>query len=438
MKVYAFVPAKSRSSRVPHKNMRILAGERLFIRALKILLRCKEIDKVILDSDSEEMFNMVDYLPVTFMKRDVAFSDNSTDGHSLFMNELRNFPDADIYVQLLCTSPFILPDTIDSAILKLKNNCYYDSAILIKQEKLYIWKDNEPIYGYGKIPNSFELDYTISESMGLYIHKHDSALATSRRYGSKPYFILAKPFETVDINQPEDFDYAETVALGLKYREAQWFTSIKNSLNSALISDLMDDMKAENGIECGAVISGFKLNLQNTRILGRASTLKIRKLKQNEDFRDIYRALESYDSVTFNDIICVENEEGTFAYFGDLNARLAIRAGASAAIINGMTRDTRTTTDLNFPVFCLGENPVDIRRRATLDYIEKPIHFGKVMISPGDLIFADGQGIVIIYPQYEKEILERALLAHKNEANIIDDITNGEHTTAICAKRGPF
>ncbi|HIU86998.1 TPA: cytidyltransferase, partial [Candidatus Spyradomonas excrementavium] len=56
MKVYAFVPAKGSSERVENKNMRYLDGERLYAKALKTLLNCKEIDKVFLDTESEEMY----------------------------------------------------------------------------------------------------------------------------------------------------------------------------------------------------------------------------------------------------------------------------------------------------------------------------------------------------------------------------------------------
>ena len=120
MKVYAFVPAKGTSERVENKNMRFLDGERLYIRALKKLLKCKNIDRVFLDTESQEMFDLVDYLPITFMKRDANLATNKTDGHQMFVNEVNSFPDADIYVQLLCTSPFINPETIDDAIEKLK------------------------------------------------------------------------------------------------------------------------------------------------------------------------------------------------------------------------------------------------------------------------------------------------------------------------------
>ena len=152
MKVYAFVPAKGTSERVENKNMRFLDGERLYVRALKTLLRCKEIDKVFLDTESEEMYSLCDYLPIQFMKRDPALANNKTDGHRMFMNEVETNPDADIYVQMLCTSPFIAPETIDSVIRNLKADDSHDSAILMRSEKCYGWKEHGG--GMGTIPCS--------------------------------------------------------------------------------------------------------------------------------------------------------------------------------------------------------------------------------------------------------------------------------------------
>ena len=91
MKVYAFVPAKGTSERVESKNMRFLDGERLYRRALKTLLKCNEIDRVFLDTESDEMYSMADYLPITFMKRDESLANNKTDGHQMFMNEVHSW-----------------------------------------------------------------------------------------------------------------------------------------------------------------------------------------------------------------------------------------------------------------------------------------------------------------------------------------------------------
>lgn len=438
MKVYAFVPAKGTSERVENKNMRFLDGERLYIRALKTLLKCKEIDQVFLDTESEEMYHLADYLPITFMKRDKALANNKTDGHQMFMNEVRSFPDADIYVQMLCTSPFIHPETIDEAILKLKQSEKYDSAILMKKDKYYFWKDNQPTYDINHIPNSKDLPETIIESMGLYIHKKQSAMETQKRYGKKPLLIFGDLEELIDVNTPEDLAFAEIYAKGKRNEENKKLNLIKHFVSSSALSDLLDDMKLEKGNDCGAVIPDWKCNLSNQKIFGRANTLRLRALKEGEDFRGIYDALQSYDGITSNDVIVVENEIKDYAYFGDLNTRLAIRAGACATVVDGATRDLNETKTLNYPVFARSYNASDVRRRATTDYINKPVKISGKQVHPGDLIFIDECALVVLYQKYESEIISRVLKTFKNEKDIISDILENRNVFDICEKRGAF
>lgn len=438
MKVYAFVPAKGTSERVENKNMRYLDGERLYIRALKTLLNCKEVDQVFLDTESTEMFEKADYLPIKFMKRDPALASNKTDGHQMFVNEVKSFPDADIYVQLLCTSPFISAETIDNAIRQLKVNSNYDSAVLMKKEKCYFWKDNRPLYDIEHIPNSKDLPDTIFESMGLYICRKETALSLNRRYGDSPLLIYANNEEAVDVNTPQDLHFAELYAKGKRAKDNQTLGLVKHFLSSAALSDLLDDFQVEKGVKCGAVIPGWKMNLPHVKLLGRANTLKLRKLEEGEDFRGIYDALDSYDGIAKNDIICIENEVNEFAYFGDLNARLALRSGAAAAIVDGATRDLNETIALNFPVIARGYNPKDVRRRATVDFINKPIHIGGELVTPGDLVFVDECAVVVIYQEFEKEIIDRVIKTYNNEEAISTDILNLKNVRDITKKRGAF
>lgn len=438
MKVYAFVPAKGTSERVENKNMRFLDGERLYIKALKTLLKCKEIDKVFLDTESEEMYELVDYLPITFMKRDSNLANNKTDGHKMFMNEVNSYPDADIYVQLLCTSPFIKSETIDNAIKTLKENKKYDSAILMKKDKFYFWENGKPKYNINHIPNSKDLPETIIESMGLYISTKESAIKTNRRYGNNPLFIYGSLQELIDVNNPEDLEFAAIYAKGLKRKENLKLELIKHLASSPILSDIIDDLKEETGIKYGAVINGWKCNLENTKILGRANTIKLRALKDGEDFKGIYDALESYKGISENEIIIVENELKDYAYFGDLNARLAIRAGASGAVIDGATRDLKQTQILNFPVFCKNYNASDVRKRATLDYINKPVKIQNEIITPGDLIFVDECSLVVIYRQTETIVIDKIMNVLHNEKNIAKDILQNIDTKTIIKTRGSF
>lgn len=438
MKVYAFVPAKGTSERIENKNIKFLDGERLYIRALKTLLQCKEIDKVFLDTDSEEMYEMVNYLPVKFMKRDHRMASNKIDGHKMMLNEIQSFPDADIYVQLLCTSPFVESATIDNAIREIKNNAAYDSAILMKKEKCYFWQNGKPAYDKEHIPNSINLPETITESMGLYVIKKETALKEGKRYGNSPLLLFGKQHELIDVNVPEDFVFAEIFAKGIKRQENQKLRLVKHFVTSSALSDLLDDMEVEKNKKCGGVVGGFTVNIPNSVLLGRASTLKLRKLKKNEDYKGIYSALESYEGISENNIIIVENEAKDYAYFGDLNARLAIRNGASGAIIDGATRDKKFTELLNFPVFCKAYNSKDVRRRATVDYINKPVNICGVTVNPNDLVFIDEGAMVVIYQDFEEEVINRVLNTFKNEFSIAKDILNGFDVEKIIDANGAF
>lgn len=437
-KVYAFVPAKGSSERIENKNMRFLDGERLYIRALKTLLQCKEIDQVFLDTESAAMYELADYLPITFMQRDPVLASNQTDGHKMLLNEVACYPDADIYVQLLCTSPFIRPETIDEAIRALKSGADYDSAILMKKEKNYFWSEQGPEYNIEHIPNSVDLPDTLTESMGLYVIRKDAALRYKRRYGAHPLHIYGKAEELVDVNTHEDLEFAEQIAMGIRSQYNRQLRLIKHFVSSPALSDLLDDMAIEKGEPCGAVLNGFQANIDGAKLLGRANTLRLRTLRDGEDFRGIYEALNSYEGISDNDIIIVDNEEPEYAYFGDLNARLAISSGASGVVVNGVSRDRSQTCLLQFPVFCKGYNAKDVRRRATVDYINKPVHLNGVKISPKDLIFIDESSMVVIYAQHEQEVIQRVLQTVKNEKEIINDILDRKSIRQIIHERGAF
>lgn len=172
--------------------------------------------------------------------------------------------------------------------------------------------------------------------------------------------------------------------------------------------------------------------------MGRAKTLKLRKLNKGEDFRGIYEALESYKTIVPNDIIVVENEISEYAYFGNLNANLAIKSGAVGAIIGGKTRDRKDVTDLDFPVFSTGNISKDVRKRATTESINKKVNIMGVEVSPGDLIFADSDGIIVLPKKYENLIIKKALKVIKTENKIISDILVGHNTNDIIDRHGAF
>lgn len=430
MKVVAFLPAKGTSSRVESKNLKLLDGKPLFLHTLEKLMECDCIDEVYLDTESEDVIDLASETNCKVLKRDPNLASNTTDGNKLFLNEV-NHTEADIYIQILGTSPFIEKETIRKGVEATKND-EFDSAVLIRRERLYTWNEKGPNYDIENIPNSFDLGDTIIETMGLYIVKREAALSTQRRIGDKPYLLDATPLEAIDVNWPEDFDLANLIAAGKREKERKLLDNIKSHLTSAMLSDIMDDC------DLNGVLQGFKLNIADKKIFGKAKTLKLRALEDGEDFRGIYNALYSYNAIIPNDIIIVENEISEFAYFGELNANLAIRSGASAAIIGGVTRDTAEVEKLGFPVFSKGSNCKDVRKRATMESYNKTIEIEGIKVSPNDLIFGDNDGIIVIPKKHEDKILKRAFEVIKTESNILVDIANGVGVDQLTKEHGFF
>ncbi len=431
MKVVAILPAKGTSERIQSKNTKLLDGKPLFLYMLEKLCRCDFIDEVYLDTDSDEMLQYAPYLGYIPLKRDPSLADNSTDGHQLFMNAV-NQVNADIYIQIFCPSPFIKAETIKKGVDILMNSQEYDSAVLVRKDKLYLWQDGRPAYDMNHIPNSKDLPDTISETMSLYITKREAAIKTNKRIGCSPYLLEGEPLETLDINYPADFELAEKVCKGIRSEETQRLNSMAVFLNSCLISDVLTTHNIDS------VITGMRLNLPGKKVFGRANTLRIRKLQKGEDFIGAYDIYKTYKKIRPGEIIAVENELPDKAYFGELNANLSIRAGAIGTIVGGVTRDAEAVNRLGYPVFADGYCCSDINMRATFDYHNQPIHIKGVEICPGDLIFGDMDGIVVIPHAIEEIVLKEAIQSAQRELKVLMGICANDDAYSIYENVGAF
>jgi len=432
MKVVAFVPAKGESSRIANKNTVILDGEYLFKRKLIQLLECKEIDEVYLDTESERMIELASDLPIKVMKRDPTLASNKTDGHELFANEARHVK-ADIYIQSLCTSPFITADTLSRALKALKAKPGADSLVAVQKRKQYTWAKNKPVYGEGRIPNSVDLPETIIESMGLYmVRRKPGEKAPARRFGTKPILFEITDEEAVDVNWPEDLALAERICAGYRAVHNAALDAIRPHLCSSLLSDICK----ERGLK--ALLPPKFKRVSGRSTLGVAKTLELRRLKKGDDWQGIYTALGTYNFIRPGDVIMVQNHVKEKAYFGDLNANIAVRSGAVGAVVDSFTRDSAELNGLEFSVFAHGINCDDIKFEGTVQAMNKPITIGEVTINNGDTVYADDDGVLAIPKAIWPEIRDEALATLKKEFDIRYAIMRGEDVAKVLGKHGVF
>lgn len=430
-KVVAFVPAKGSSDRIKNKNLAILDGEHLFKRKLRQLCECPVIHEVILDTDDDVIADLASDLPIRRLRRPAELASNATDGHELFAWECSQV-EADIYIQSLCTAPFVGPDTVNRALQQLMDTPDADSLVAVTESKQYLWHEGVPAYGRGRIPNSVDLSLTTIEAMSLYMVRKKGNASPVRRFSEHPLMFKLTPNESIDVNWPEDLELAETIAAGQRARENLVLGALAPYLTSAMLSDITREM----GLQC--TMPKEISSMSSRKIFGRAKTMLLDSPQEGESWQRIYDALGSYAFIRQGDIIVVENRVPEHAYFGNLNAQLAMRAGAIGAVIDGVTRDREAVAALHFPVYARGQYCVDIKFQGVLRDMNKPVHVGAVRIENGDYILADGDGVTIVPRAFWPEVRARSLTSIEKEWRVGRAVAIGESPETILQQLGEF
>lgn len=190
-----------------------------------------------------------------------------------------------------------------------------------------------------------------------------------------------------------------------------------NKLCSGMISDELDKMGYRN-----QVIQGLVINKEH-KIFSIARTIKIEELETDDE--NIRTGLGFIGSINKGEILCVQGSQ-QFAYFGELMTRLSIRQGLGGVIIGGFTRDSEYTQHTKLPIFSQGYTCKDIKGRGRVQEVDTPITIQSVEINPGDYIFGDLDGVVVVPKECKEELDQRLLQVVLNENNIVRDITEGK------------
>ena len=99
---------------------------------------------------------------------------------------------------------------------------------------------------------------------------------------------------------------------------------------------------------------------------------------------------------------------GTNAPWGELMSTVAKRNGATGCICDSQIRDCQKIMRLGFPVFYRGIRPLDSMGRARVMAYDVPAKCGEVLVNPGELVFADFDGVVVVPKDVEDQVLQLA------------------------------
>lgn len=209
MKTVAFVPIRLNSKRVVGKNLKMLGEKPLMCYILDTLANIKKIDEVYVYCSQE---SIKEYLPegVKFLKRPEYLDRDETLGNEIY-EEFTKTIDADIYILAHTTSPFMKQETVENALDKIVNDGY-DSAFSCEKIQTFTWYDGKPLnYDLKEIPRTQTIEPIYVETSAFFMFKRDIWKVHKQRIGFKPYMAQVDKIEGVDIDWPEDFDFAEKI-----------------------------------------------------------------------------------------------------------------------------------------------------------------------------------------------------------------------------------
>jgi CMP-N-acetylneuraminic acid synthetase len=207
-KIVAFSPVRFNSKRTPKKNLKLLGDKPLCRYIFETLLDIDYLDGVFGFSSDPVL---EDILPkgATFLKRPACLDNDNTLGISIYRDFVDKV-DADLYILAHTTSPFLKSSSIKNAIDMVAGG-QYDSAASVEKHQTFIWFDGKPLnFTPLNRQKTQDLKPIYIETSGFYIFTKEQ-IEKGRRLGDNPYFQVLSSIENIDIDYPDDFDFAEKI-----------------------------------------------------------------------------------------------------------------------------------------------------------------------------------------------------------------------------------
>ena len=146
--------------------------------------------------------------------------------------------------------------------------------------------------------------------------------------------------------------------------------------------------------------------------------------------------LEALDDLRTNEIYISTGSSPRNALWGELMSVRALKCGARGAVLNGYVRDSQKVLAMGFPTFCFGSYGQDSAPRYKVHDFRIPIEIGGVSVRPGDILFGDIDGVVVIPTEVETQTFALALEKVRGERKVRKALEQGMSAVAAFREHG--
>jgi regulator of RNase E activity RraA len=199
------------------------------------------------------------------------------------------------------------------------------------------------------------------------------------------------------------------------------------------VVDVLDEMQMEFQA-CDSALRPLELGM---KIAGPAFTIKGQRTGNIEDTKRI--GAKIIDEFTPGCVVAYDaSGDLESGHWGELWSSGAMYKGCVGCVLDGGIRDTAYIMKVKFPIFHRYINPNDARGRFAITERQCEVTIGKVLVKPGDYIFGDYDGSVVIPKDIIIPVLEKAEDIVATENKIRAEVNAGVELGQLYKKYGRF
>ena len=209
------------------------------------------------------------------------------------------------------------------------------------------------------------------------------------------------------------------------------FEEMRTHLFTAIIGDVLD----LHGYHHQFLMPECRPLRPGTVVCGRAMTVYEADVSEPVD-PPFGLMLKALDSMRPDEVYIASGSSPHYALWGELMSTAARARGAAGAVLAGYTRDTNGILEMNFPVFCYGSYAQDQRGRGSVVDFRIPLDIHGVKVNPGDIVFGDIDGVVVLPQQIETAVVAQALEQVKKEKTAKKLLLSGVSAEIVFCQTG--
>ncbi|WP_392340461.1 acylneuraminate cytidylyltransferase family protein [Moritella marina] len=222
-RVVALLPMKANSERVKGKNFRVLAGKPLFKWILDSLLAVDEIDQIVINTDARHILEengLIESERVVIRDRKAELCGDMVSMNLILEDDIAAVA-ADQYIMTHTTNPLITAKTIKNGLVKLNNDLEKDSLFTVNKIQTRFYREDCSAVNHDpdNLIRTQDLESWYEENSCLFYFTSESFAKTNARIGENPLMMVTPPLESLDIDEPHDWEMVVALAEYSKNRE---------------------------------------------------------------------------------------------------------------------------------------------------------------------------------------------------------------------------